>query len=628
MHENANQFELLTQRRFGPFFVTQALGALNDNIFKNALIILIAFRGAREMGLDSNLLVNLAAMIFILPFFLFSATSGQFAEKFEKSVSIRRIKLLEIGVMGLAALGFWLDNFYLLFGVLFLMGIQSTLFGPLKYSILPQHLRPRELLGGNGMVEMGTFVAILIGTMLGGILIGIPESGGLWVSISVLVVAVLGYLFSLGIPAAPPADPGLKINWNPATETWRIFRFMRGNRTVLLSVLGISWFWFYGATLLAQIPNYAQYTLGGDESVVTALLTVFSLGIGIGSILCEKLSGQRIEIGLVPFGAIGLTVFAVDLYFVFPYSISLTLSGLSEFLHSWPHWHVLIDAMLIGVFGGFYIVPLYALVQERCEPTHLSRVIAGNNILNALFMVLSAIIAIILLSSGLNIPQLFLVTGILNAVVAIYIFSLVPEFLMRFLVWLLINTVYRIRDQNLHHIPETGPCVLVANHVSFVDPLIIGGSCRRPVRFVMYHKIYNIPLLNFIFRTARAIPIAPAHEDEALMNQAFGEISAALDQGEVVCIFPEGKITYDGELNEFRPGIERILEQNPVPVVPIGLQGLWDSLFSRKKRGKWLHRLQRLRTRVGIVAGAPLSPAMADRQSLQEQVLALRGERR
>ncbi len=621
-----NQFSLLGKRRFGPFFLTQFLGAFNDNIFKNALIILIAFQGAKLASADTNTLINLSAGLFILPFFLFSATFGQLADKYEKPRMIRLIKLMEIAIMLGVALAFYLGSLPLLIGLLFLMGTQSTLFGPIKYSILPQLLKEEELVGGNGLVETGTFLAILLGTMVGGILIGLPEVGVMLVSITLVAVALLGYLASRSIPFLRPVAPELRINWNPLTETWRNFHFMRRNRTVFLSILGISWFWLFGATYLAQLPNYTKLTLGGNEQVVTLLLTLFSVGIGLGSLLCERLSGHKVELGLVPFGSIGLSVFSIDLFFAQPNVVSGELMGAAHFLQSPGSWRIIADVGLIGMFGGFYIVPLYALVQQRSEPSHRSRIIAGNNILNALFMVFSAIMAIVLLNAGLSIPQLFLVTALLNVLVAIYIYSLVPEFLMRFMVWMLIHTVYRVQKAGLERIPDEGPAVLVCNHVSFVDALVIAGCSRRPVRFVMYYKIFNVPVLNFVFRTARAIPIAGAKEDPDMLRRANDEIAAALASGDLVCIFPEGRLTQDGEMNPFRPGIERIIKRNPVPVIPMALQGLWGSFFSRKG-GSAMSRLpRRFWFKIALAVGTPLPPEEVSAAGLHAVVLQLRGD--
>ena len=620
-----NQFGLLRERRFLPFFCTQFLGAFNDNVYKNALIIMLAFHAATLTTLSSGTLVNLCAGLFILPFFLFSATAGQLADKYDKARIIRYVKLFEIGIMFIGAAVFLHQNLTLLILALCLMGLHSTVFGPVKYSILPQQLKVTELVGGNGLVEMGTFLAILIGTVLGGVLIAQENSAKL-VSFAVIAIACAGYLTSRGVPSAPPAAPDLKINWNPISETWANFQFTRQNRTVFLSVLGISWFWFYGATLLAQFPNYCKDVLGGDEHVATVMLTTFSIGVGAGSLLCERLSGHKVEIGLVPFGSIGLTLFALDLFFASPSALPTHAVGAAEFLAQSASWRILFDLVMIGMFGGFYIVPLYALIQSRAERSHQSRIIAGNNILNALFMVGSALMAIVLLKAGITIPQLFLVTALLNAIVAIYIYSLVPEFLMRFLMWLLMHTIYRLDKSGMENIPEEGPAVLVCNHVSFVDALIIAAGCRRPVRFVMDHNIFRVPVLNFIFRTGKTIPIASAKENPQLLEKAYDEIAGALERGDLVAIFPEGRITDTGELYPFRGGVTRIIQRTPVLVVPLALRGLWGSFFSRKG-GKAMTRLSHLAPfkKISLVAGKPVAPDEVTPEALQQKVSELRG---
>jgi 1-acyl-sn-glycerol-3-phosphate acyltransferase len=617
--KSESQPRLLVERRFLPFFVTQFLGAFNDNVFKNALIIMIAFQGARFSSIDTNTLTNLSAGLFILPFFILSATAGQLIDKTEKSLSMQRIKMLEIFIMLCAAWAFSAGALYLLIALLFLMGAQSTLFGPAKYSYIPQHLDDNELVAGNALVQMGTFVAILIGTMAGGLLIA-HEDGRVLVSIVLVVIAVLGYVSSLAIPKTPSPCPELKINWNIFSETWRNLAFIHSNRTVFLSVLGISWFWFLGATYLVQLPNYTKLALGGNEQVVTLLLTLFTLGIGSGSLLCNWLSGQKVEIGLVPFGSIGLTLFGIDLFLAKPVLESTELIGLAAFLQQDGSIRVIADVVLIGVFGGFYIVPLFALVQQRSDQQHLSRVIAGNNILNALLMVLSAVMAIVLLGAGVTIAQLFLVVAILNAAVALYIYTLVPEFLMRFLVWILIHSVYHVRKKGLENIPDEGPAVLVCNHVSYVDAMIIAGCVRRPVRFVMYHKIYNLPLLKFISRTARAIPIAGAFENKALMETAFDEVDRALQDGDIVCIFPEGRLTADGVMNNFKSGIERIVLRTPVPVISMCLYGLWGSAFSRHKGFILWRIINGIRSRIDLTISAPQNPEIITAEILQTRV--------
>ena len=623
----ANQFDLLRQRRFGPFFGVQFLGAFNDNVYKNALVIMLTFQAASMTTMSSGLLVNLCAGLFILPFFLFSATAGQLADKYEKALITRLVKIFEIVIMIVGALGFYWLSLELLLTALFMMGMHSTMFGPVKYAYLPQHLKNEELVGGNGLTDAGTFIAILLGTILGGTLIGIKPSGAMWVSATAIVIAVLGYWVSRAVPLSPAPSPALKINWNPLTETWANLKFLRTNRTVFLSILGISWFWFYGAMFLSQFPNYTKEVLGGAEHVVTLLLAVFTVGIGLGSLLCEKLSGRKIEIGLVPFGSIGLTLFAIDLFFASPSMTHATPLGATAFLQQAGSWRVLFDLLMIGIFGGFYIVPLYALIQSRSEPSHQSRVIAGNNILNALFMVVAAGVAILGLSFGMTIPQLFLLTGLLNALVAIYIYTLVPEFLMRFLVWLLIHSVYRLEKKGVENIPETGAAMLVANHPTFIDALVIAAACPRPTRYVMDHRRFNTPLLSFLFRATRSIPIAPAREDPAMLERAYDEIAKGLTEGDLICIFPEGRVTDDGEIHDFRGGIKRIIERTPVPVVPIALRGLWASFFGRQG-GALLVRVFRLGLfgKIGLSVGAPVAPQEVTPEGLQALVAGLRGD--
>lgn len=431
----SSQFALLTERRFLPLFVTQFLGALNDNVLKNAMVILIVFHGTQLTSASPGLIVNICAGLFILPFFLFSATAGQLADKHEKSQLIRLIKVMEVGIVGIATVGFTLPSLPWLLTALFLMGLHSTLFGPIKYSILPQHLREDEIIGGNGLIESGTFLAILLGTILGGVLIASGTSGAHWASATCLTIAIAGYVASRSIPQAPAPDPGMRINWNPLTETWRNLVGLKQNRTVLLSILGISWFWFYGAIFLSQFPAYAKESLGGSEGVVTLLLAIFSIGIGVGSLLCEKLSGHKIEPGLVPLGSIGLTVFAMDLWLCSPSAGAIGM-GVTEFLTNANSLRIVFDLVMIGVFGGFYCVPLYALMQTRSEASHRSRIIASNNILNAAFMVVAALLAIALLSWGATVPQIFLITALINAGVALYIYSVAPEFINRFVFWL------------------------------------------------------------------------------------------------------------------------------------------------------------------------------------------------
>ncbi|HET7562447.1 MAG TPA: MFS transporter [Rhodanobacteraceae bacterium] len=619
-----SQFRLLGKRRFAPFFVVQSLAAFNDNAFRNAMIVLVGFQmglSVQQVGFYSNL----APALFILPFFLFSASAGQIAEKYEKHTLIRWVKVFEIAAMCVAAWGFYAQSPLLLFVVLFLMGVHSTVFGPIKYAILPQVLKPQELVGGNGLVETGTSIAILVGMIAGG---AAMASHFGWSAASVLVigVALLGFAVSLAIPRVAAAAPGLKFNWNVVSESWRVLRLTTKQRAVFNSILGISWFWFFGGVVTAQLPNYTKLYLGGGASVEILVLALFSIGVGIGSLLCERLSGHKVEIGLVPFGALGMTVFGVLLFLARHAAPAYADLDWLAFLQQPGNWWVALVMTLLGLFAGFFIVPLFALVQSRTPRGELSRVIAGNNIINAVFLVVAAAFAYGLLAAGLTIPQLFLVTAILNAAVALFIFQLVPEFLVRFVGWLLISALYRVRTQGLDRVPEEGPAVLVCNHVSFVDALILMGSVRRPLRFVMYYKIFRTPALGVVFRAAKAIPIAGAREDRALMERAFDAIDAALAEGELVCIFPEGGLTLDGEIAKFHSGVEKILERRPVPVIPMALRGLWHSMWSRRDSRLRRARLpRRFRARIELVVGDALDGAAVDAPQLEAAVRELRG---
>ena len=625
---DGNQYSLLGQRRFAPFFLTQLLGAFNDNIFRNGLIILITFQGARVFGMNASQIANVAGALFILPFFLFSAPAGQLADKYEKSRLIRLIKLVEIGLMILAAFAFINKSYLALLGILFLMGCQSTMFGPVKYAYLPQQLATEELVGGNALVEFGTYTAIILGLIVGGISVALDTTNQSVIAACLIGVAIIGYLASRRIPITKAADPALAVNWNVWTETWRIVSFAREKQSVFLSILGISWFWFYGSAVTLQIPAYTLDILNGSEEITTVLLAAFAIGVGIGSLLCERMSDHRIELGLVPFGSIGMSLFAVDLFFAQPQMHVIPVNTIPEFLARSGSWRILADMGMIGAFAGIYSVPLFAMMQQRADRQYLSRIIAANNIINAIFMVAAALLALATLNAGMSIPQLFLLLAGLNAVVAIYIYTLLPEFLIRFVVWIAINLLYRIRPSGLDNVPERGPAVLVCNHVSFVDALIIGGSIRRPIRFVMYYKIFQIPLIKFLFRTARAIPIASAKEDADLLEAAFDQIDAELEDRNLVCIFPEGGITHDGEIQTFRPGIEKIIARRAVPVIPIALGGLWGSWFSRQKGGGLRKIPGRLFAKINVRIGQAVKPGDASANNLELLVRTLRGQNR
>ena len=620
---SGSQFRLLGQRRYLPFFIAQAFGAFNDNVYKNVLVILATYQAASYTDIDPALLTNLAGGLFILPYVLFSGIAGELADRYDKALVLKIVKAAEIPVMALAGLGFVLHDIAILLAALFLMGMQSTFFAPAKYGILPEVLHETELVGGNALLESGTFLAILIGTLTAGIL---ATRGDLSAIISaILVIATVGFVVSLAIPKRAPASPSLRVDWRLWKSTWDNIRVAYESRVVFQSLLGASWFWFYGALILAQLPLLSKTVFGGNEEVVTTMLVVFSIGIGAGSLLCERLSGHKVELGLVPFGSIGLTLFAVDLYFASPAAPSPTELGAMQFLAQAGAWRVLFDLGMIGVFGGFFVVPLYALIQQRAPREATSRVIAANNILNAVFIVAAALFGAMLLKLGLTIPELLLVTGILNVVVAAYIYTLVPEFLLRFLSWLLIHFIYRLRKSGLENIPDEGPALLVCNHVGYVDALVISAACRRPIRFIMEAGIFKIPLLSAVFRGMKAIPVASAKEDPETYRRAFEIVAAELRDGNLVCIFPEGQLTADGEVAEFRPGVMRILKETPVPVVPLALSGLWDSIFSRKEKSPWRRLPKGIWPKIALKVGAPVEPAQVTPEGLRKHVVALRG---
>ncbi len=628
-HEHPNQFALLSQRRFAPFFWTQFAGAANDNLFKFAFTVMVTYQLSISWMQPATAGLVIGAL-FILPFLLFSATAGQVTDKFDKTTIIHWVKNLEIGIMMLAAFGFVTANVPVLLACTFLMGLHSTLFGPVKFAYMPQVLNERELTGGNGMVEMGTFVAILAGNIVGGLLVAMPQVGPTYVAVACVAAALVGRVIAQFIPAVPATDPNLKINWNPVTETIANLKLAHDNIVVFRSLLGISWMWFFGAVFLSQFPSFAKEVLHGSSQVASLLLVVFSIGIAIGSLLCETLSRRHVEIGLVPLGAIGMSVFSIDLYFAsrgLPPGAELSIG---QFISMSAHWRVMADLALLSLFAGLYSVPMYALIQLRSQPTHRARIIAANNILNALFMIASSVMAGALLGAKFTIPQIFLFTGLANAVVAFYIFMLVPEYFLRFVAWVASRFVYRFKVTGDHHIPVGGAAILTCNHVSFIDAVLLMAASPRPIRFVMDHRIFKIPVLGWMFKLAKAIPIAPRSEDPAAYEQAFIDVQAVLREGDLLAIFPEGGITQDGQLQEFKGGIMKILEDAKAqgiepPVIPMALTNLWGSYFSRiEKNGAMVRSFRRgVFSRVGLNVGAPIAAGQVQPAVLKDRVAQL-----
>lgn len=596
-----HQFRLLRERRFLPFFIAQASCALNDNLFRSVLVILAAYQAAGWREVPPDLLANFAALSYIVPFVVFSGLAGQLAQRFDKARILKIIKALEIAIMIAAGAGIAQRRLDLVLTALFLMGARSTFFAPAKYALLPQLLDSGELLGGNALLETATFLAILLGT-LGAAVLAVRANAA-WIGASLLLVAVTGFLVSLAIPKSEVVRPSARLDWNPWTSTLDNLRAARESRAVLLSVLGVSWFWFFSALMLVLLPSYCRFVMHGDESLVLIALAAFSVGVGVGALLCEFLSGRQVEIGLVPFGSVGMTIFALDWALASPHA------GVRPWF----------DIAAIGVFGGLFVVPLNALVQQRSRPQALSRVIGASNLLNALFMVAAALLGAVGLARALSVPQMILIAALMNAAVAVYIYSLVPEFLLRFACWLLVHTLYRLEKRG-HHLPETGAALLVCNHVSYVDALVISAACRRPIRFIMDEAIFHAPIISTLAAGMKAIPIASAKDDATILEQALLSVAAALRDGELVCIFPEGRLTRDGEIAAFRPGLSRIAAETPVPVIPMAITGLWGSMFSRRSPGPWQRLPRELWHRVVLNVGAPMAPEYAVPEELHERV--------
>ena len=608
-------------KRFFPYFVTQCLGALNDNIYKNILLLMVTYSQIDSLPMSVDLFVNLAAGLFILPFFLFSAHAGAIADNMDKAKLIRRLKLIELVIMSCAATAIMTQSAILMLVLLFMTGTQSAYFGPVKYALLPQALKSDELVKGNAWVEIGTFLSILIGTLSAGLLLAVPN-GMIIASCIVITLSLLGFLSSANIPSLP-SKKNDKVKFEPITGLKKTLKLAQKQPGIWMSILAISWFWFMGATYLTQFPNFAREHLFADSTVVSLLLALFSVGIATGSWLCEKLSFNQVELGILPFGILGLTTFSADLLWAVPAieSFPSQYYDVQSFVAQSSHIRVMIDLFLVGVSGGVFIVPLYAFIQSRSEEGECAQSIAANNIMNALFMVASAAVSILVLSVfEFSIVELFAILAVGNFIVAIYVYRQVPEFTQRFISYLLSHCLYRVSVTGRQHIPEQGAALIVANHVSYVDALILMGTSTRPVRFVMDKSISELPVLKYVFRHAGVIPICSPRKCAETYKRAFEQIEQAFSNDEVVCLFPEGRLTSNGELGEFRPGVEKILKRRPVPVIPMALKGLWGSFFSHKNGHALTKRPTRFWSRIEVNIGELLQPTTLDRHLLQKEV--------
>jgi 1-acyl-sn-glycerol-3-phosphate acyltransferase len=606
---------------FWALFATQFLGAFNDNLFKTTLTVIITFEAVQLAGLSPTGLVALAGALLILPFALFSALAGQLADRYPKHVLMRLTKIGECLIMLLGGAGLMLENMPLCLGALFLLGTQAAFFGPLKYGALPELLPSERLVKGNAFVEMGTFLAILLGTIAGGILASHDRSR---VAAVIIGVALLGYLSARRVPTLQPAAPELRVDWGWFRATWQLVSISRQNRAVFHSILGISWFWLLGAVVLSILPEIVKNHLGGGANVVTFVLGAFSVGVGLGAFLCEKLSYEQIELGLVPIGALGLSVFLGWLGIVSgPLAAQAGVLDIAQFLAGARGLWATTGIVLLAISGGVFTVPLYTMLQGRSEPSSRSRVVAANNVLNAVFMVGGSVVLAVLSGLGVTTPQIILILAGANVLVAAYTYSVVPEFLFRLICWGLAHVVYRLEIRGRERIPKGGPALLVCNHITFIDWLILSAATQRPIRFVMHYEFLALPFTGRLFRDAKVIPIAGAKENAQVLEAAFASIAAALADGELVCIFPEGRLTRDGKLSPFRRGIERIIETTPATVIPMALHGLWGSLFSRYGKGPLRRRFGHLWQPVLLTIGTPLAPQAASVEAVERAVTGL-----
>ena len=611
---------LLAQRRFGPYFSTQFLGAFNDNVYRNAFAILVTYFLVKE---NQALILNIALVAFILPYFLFGAIAGQLADKYEKSWLIRKIKVAEIIIMLLGCVTLYFQHVPSMLGILFALGTQSAFFGPIKYSILPQHLQEHEIMNANAYVESGTFLAILFGTIVGGFLASDVAYIN-YLMIAIVSFSIMGWLSSRGIPSAAAAASDLKISLNMFNSSKDIIKSAYKDRRVFKSILAISWFWFFGSVLLTQFPIFAEKVLMGDAVVATILLATFSIGTSLGAFACSIFSRGRVEIGLIPFGGFGMSYFAWHLSNA-SFPATETLRSVSEVLALPGISGVVLNLTMTALFSGLFIVPLYAYIQTRSDEAQRSRVIAVNNIINAVFMVCAGVMAAVLLQLDLTVLDVFKVVAILNLIVAILIFRNIPAFALRLISWLLVRMLYRVRREDLHHVPEQGAALLVCNHAGFIDPALLLAELPRPARFVMYYGFYELPIVGAIFRGLNSIPIGTQRDRPETVPAAFESVAKALEAGELVVIFPEGGITLDGEVRKFQPGIEEIIKTTPVPVIPLAIRGMWGTWLSRKAGRAMKGFPKAFMKKLIVVAGEPVAPEDMTRNLMYEKVVALRG---
>lgn len=607
-----SQAGLLLQRRFGPLWAAHGFNALLNHLLRAGALVVISAGGEAVLG--SAGMRAAAAVVFVLPALLLAPLGGQLADALPRHRMLLAGQACTVAGGLCAAAGLLVGSTGAVLAGVGLGGAGVALFGPVLGSLLRHYLEDGELTAGAGLVVAGRMAASLLALGLGYLALsaGLP-----WPALlagALLATGGLGMLASLAVPATRPARPGLGPRLAPGPALARTLGPVLRDRNLFLAVLGISWFWFTSLVYLVYLPDYAAAAFGASRDTTTLLLASAMAGLGAGALACHPASGRRVELGLVPLGALGMAAAGIGLYLLHPErggGVDLALIALL--------------LALLGAAAALFVVPLQALVLQITEPRRLGRVLGGMYFYNLLFVTLALAGAGWLRAEGLSPQGLMLITSLLHALVCVYIFLLLPEFLLRVLMWFLVNGVYRVEARGLSRIPVEGPVVLACNHVSYVDALVIGAHVRRPVRFVMARAYFDVPVLRQVFRLAKVIPIAPGRSDPGALGAAMDQVAAELEAGHVVGIFPEGRLTPDGEVQPFRRGIERIVARTPAPVVPMALQGLWGSWFSDAGGGR-LRGLPRpgLR-RVGLVVGEPVPARDVTAEDLRERVLTLRG---
>lgn len=598
--------KLLFSKRFLPFFISQFFGAFNDNIYKNAVLIFFSMTVLEQLGFYTNI----AMALFISPMFLFSAWSGQLAENFPKNRLIVWIKMLEVLIVFSGIFAFMAGSKIGMIATLFLFGLQSTFFGPVKYSILPEQLEQKELMHGTGLVEAGTFIAILLGTLLGSYLIA--DERKLWLYAMCLGAALIGFITALFIPKKCKGEKSQKLPpFKPIRQTIQLLNDVRKQGTIFYAILAISWFWLLGGMLLTQIPQIARDVLGTNAQVITYLLVLSSLGISLGSVLASKLSYGYCDNGLEGFGAVFLLGFLFWLVHVLDTTPVVHNLNFKEFYQTDLFWPISLSLLGVTVSGGIYIVPLYTILQQKAEEGKRSKAIAANNIINSLFLVVVSLFSAFLLSVlKISLSTLFLIIAIMHVGVTIYIVNKNPYYILSAIAKVIVKLCYRFKVEGRNKIPHDGGCVVICNHVAYMDALMLIATVKRPMRFVVYHHIYNNKCLNALFRFASLIPIAPPNEDMKVFKSSFKAIAQSLDNDEIVMIFPEGSLTRTGKMKHFQRGVELILRQNPVPVVPMYLHDLWGSFFSHSGKGVF-KGIKGFRPRVHLSIADPVNETSA-----------------